>query len=278
MKYIFLPAVSLVLLIFGLAEAQRLTRRRTTTTSTTAAPVSTIAEREANLLHREESFNAREAKFREREVNLTLREDSLRLREQMISVREDNIKIRELKGDDAPPATTPAPDYSLVRKDVRTEKFVDIGTTDSCSENMRFFAIPGSKTDGMCDCDYHQCNRPLLYSKAYDQCFWAWSQGPCESGEWYTYNDTLHPVCVKNKCPESGALRSSKYYFQDPDDGECYETTTKGYCQNVGETLMATSDDPFPKCRSHTLCFPLSNPPQQECIAGNRRHLDGFCE
>jgi len=282
--------VLLLVVLGSCAEGQRLLRRRTSTTSTTTSTTTTeppatepdgpsITERETNLLQREQNLNAREKKFREREVTLTLREEQIRFREQKVADREDKIRQQELKVSELVPQTTPPPDYSLVRQDVVSGRLIEIGSTELCPANMRFFAIPGNKTAGACDCDYHQCARPLLYSKKHDQCFWAWSQGPCEQGEWFTYNDTLHPTCAKTKCPlTSLAVRTNMYYFEDPDDGECYETTTRGYCQGDGETLLPTSDDPFPKCRTHTLCFPLSTPAQQECIAGNKRHLTGLCE
>lgn len=129
-----------------------------------------------NLLHREENLNARDKKFREREVNLTLREEQVRFREQKLAVREENIRQREQKVSEVVPQTTPPPDYGLVRQDVVSGRLIEIGSTELCPANMRFFAIPGSKTEGTCDCDYHQCPRPLLYSKKYNQCFWAWSQ------------------------------------------------------------------------------------------------------
>lgn len=135
-----------------------------------------VTEREINLLQREQNFNAREQKFREREVNLTLREEAIRLREEKIAVREDNVKLRESQARVSAPQPTPPPDYSLVRVDTVTGKVIEIGSTEYCPANMRFFAIPGSKTEGTCDCDYHQCARPLLYSSKYNQCFWAWSQ------------------------------------------------------------------------------------------------------
>ena len=66
-------------------------------------------------------------------------------------------------------------------------------------------------------------------------------QGPCEQNHWYTFNETLHPVCELNDCPKK-SLSSGipKYYFKDIDDGDCYETTTKRYCSMDDELLLHT--------------------------------------
>lgn len=141
----------------------------------------TIADREAALQKREENQAEREENFRQREVTLAVREAAFREREDKLSVREENIAIREqnaLKGScsDKLEETTPPPDYTLVRFDAVSQKYLEIGSTKYCSQNMRFFADPYNETAGACDCDYHECARPLLYSEKYQQCFWAWSQ------------------------------------------------------------------------------------------------------
>jgi len=62
------------------------------------------------------------------------------------------------------------------RLDVDSNKYIRLGTTDKCPANMRFFAVDGNETSGMCDCDYYQCSRPSLYSPQTKQCHFAWSQ------------------------------------------------------------------------------------------------------
>lgn len=142
---------------------------------------STVADREAALKKREENQREREANFRAREEALALREGAFREREEKLTVREENIAIREqnaLKGSCSTvlEETTPPPDYTLVRFDEASQMYLEIGSTKYCSQNMRFFADPDNETAGACDCDYHECSRPLLYSDKYKQCFWAWSQ------------------------------------------------------------------------------------------------------
>lgn len=140
----------------------------------------TIADRELALQKREENQKEREENFRTREQTLAAREAAFREREDKLSVREQNIALREqntLKGScSAIEETTPPPDYTLVRFDETSQQYLEIGSTKYCSQNMRFFADPYNETSGACDCDYHECTRPLLYSDKYKQCFFAWSQ------------------------------------------------------------------------------------------------------
>lgn len=165
----------------------------------------TLAEREASLLDREESFRNREAVFRMREEKLSLREEQFKVREDKLSQREKNIELREqntVRGSasagcsaDAAPA-----DYSIVRMDIESGKLMDIGDLGTCSENMRFFANPDNETLGQCDCDYHQCSRPLIYSEKYKQCFWAWSQVCCNiclSINYYLLSNFLEEIPMK---------------------------------------------------------------------------------
>ncbi len=112
-------------------------------------------------------------------MNLTLREHALKDREYQLTVREDNIETREKNVGELSSAvlTTPKPDLHLVRLDPATQKYFELGSTEPCPQNMRFFAVPDEESnEGRCDCDYHQCDRPLIYSADYNQCFWAWSQ------------------------------------------------------------------------------------------------------
>ncbi|KAJ6645288.1 hypothetical protein Bhyg_00492 [Pseudolycoriella hygida] len=270
---------------FVSGQGRQRTRTRTVTT-TTPEPLSeldqTIADREVALHKREENLREREENFRSREVTLAVREAAFREREEKLSVREENLAIREqnaLKGScsDKLEETTPPPDYTLVRYDEATQKYLEIGSTKYCSENMRFFADPDNETAGTCDCDYHECSRPLLYSDKYKQCFWAWSQGPCEQEEWYTYDDEYNPVCEKNPCPPSEALPISNYYFRSDENGKCYKTGSKGYCSKKNERLLTAPGAPIPTCRSQTICYPLTIPATQECVPGNKRHYDKLC-
>jgi len=151
----------------------------TSTTPEPEASTPSITEREVNLHKREETFRIREEAFREREANFTLREHALRDREYMLSVREDNVAEREKNIGPLGNAvtTTPKPDPHLMRLDPITNKYYEIGSTEPCSQNMRFFAVPDpDSVEGRCDCDYQQCSRPLIYSAQFNQCFWAWSQ------------------------------------------------------------------------------------------------------
>ncbi len=141
----------------------------------------TLADRELALQKREDNQKEREENFRIREETLAAREAAFREREDKLSVREQNIAIREqntLKGSCSNKLedTTPPPDYTVVRFDETAQTYYEIGSTKYCSQNMRFFADPYNETTGACDCDYHECSRPLLYSDKYKQCFWAWSQ------------------------------------------------------------------------------------------------------
>jgi len=294
-KFSFSVSAIVVLIIFCSIDVKAQRRRQSTRTTTTAVPVSvsdleaSLVDRELNLEKREENFRSREAQFREREDNLALREEKFKEREDKLSEREANISAREksnavkdkdkdskCKDKKEDPETTI--DLSEVRFDDATQKFQDIGSTEVCSQNMRFFALPESERDGDCDCDYHQCSRPLIYSEKYAQCFWAWTQGPCEQGEWYTFNaTTLNPECKKNHCPESPGVGISKYYFENPEDGECYQTTTKGYCKNKGERLFVAPGEPIPQCRKQTICSPISIPALHECYPGNKRYQADLC-
>lgn len=263
----------------------------------------TIADREAALQKREDNQREREENFRNREETLAVREAAFRQREDKLSVREQNLAIREqnaLKGScsDKLEDSTPPPDYTLVRFDEISQKYLEIGSTKYCSQNMRFFADPDNETAGACDCDYHECSRPLLYSDKYKQCFWAWSQvsfvndlftelnlflnyllkqGPCEQEEWYIYDEEYKPVCEPNSCPVSEALPISNYYFQSDEDGKCYKASSKGYCTKKRERLLTAPGAPIPTCRSQTICYPLTIPATQECVPGNKRHYDGNC-
>lgn len=154
----------------------------------------TLADREAALQQREENQKEREENFKTREETLAAREAAFRGREDKLSVREQNIALREqntLKGScsDKLVETTPPPDYTAVRFDETSQTYLEIGSTKYCSQNMRFFADPYNETAGACDCDYHECSRPLLYSDKYKQCFWAWSQVSSLFGE------SLHKMC-----------------------------------------------------------------------------------
>jgi hypothetical protein len=162
------------------------------------------------------------------------------------------------------------------RLDVATNKYQRIGSTSSCKPNMRFFAVPNNTKDGLCDCDKHDCSRALIYSPKTQQCHWAYSQGPCQKGEWFTFDKNLSPVCEKHTCTESPATGTIFYNFKNPADGKCYEAGTKGYCKE-GEILMMAPYEPIPECRSTNICYALSLPEEQECIPGNRRTFDGFC-
>lgn len=173
-------------------------------------------------------------------------------------------------------SSTQPPDYDAVRWDREFNKLQDIGEVGSCSENMRFFANPSNETEGKCDCDYHaSCSRPLLYSDKYKQCFWAWSQGPCEQKEWYVFDENYMPICEPNPCPESIGVGTPSYYFMHYEDGKCYKAGSKGPCKKKGERLFTLPDDPIPKCRKSSLCPPQSI--QQICLPGNRRYFDGHC-
>lgn len=116
---------------------------------------------------REDALAIREAAFREREDKLSVREENVAIREQNTLKGSCSNKLEE---------TTPPPDYTVVRFDETSQAYLEIGSTKYCSQNMRFFADPDNETAGACDCDYHECSRPLLYSDKYKQCFWAWSQ------------------------------------------------------------------------------------------------------
>jgi len=272
--------VVIALCILSEAASRKRTR---TSTSTTEAPL-TLADREENLLKREEDQREREGNFRLREENLAAREATFREREDKLSVREQNIAIREqntLKGSCShklDESVTPPPDYTLVRYDEIQLKYLEIGTTQYCSANMRFFATPYNETSGSCDCDYHECSRPLLYSDKYKQCFWAWSQGPCEQGEWYTFDENFVPICKNNTCPESEPLPISSYHFQSPTDEKCYQAGTKGYCTKRNERLLTAPGAPIPTCRTQTVCYPLTIPATQDCVPGNKRYFDGLCD
>lgn len=287
----FVSVALLFCVICCVAEEVKVPRRRQRISTTTAPPSDSelsLVDRELNLEKREENFREREAAFREREENLAIREEKFKEREDKLSEREANISLREknnlLKDKDQKckekkEDTENVIDLSEVRFDQATQKFQEIGSTEVCSQNMRFFALPESERDGDCDCDYHiACSRPLIYSEKYAQCFWAWTQGPCEQGEWYTFNSTTYaPMCQKNPCPESPAIGVSKYYFENPDDGECYQTTTKGYCKNKGERLYTAPGEPFPICRKQTYCAPVSIPAIHECYPGNKRYQSEQC-
>lgn len=67
-------------------------------------------------------------------------------------------------------------DLMKYRLDVDSNTYIRLGTTNKCPENMRFFAVDGNETTGMCDCDYYECSRPLIYHSEKNQCYFAWSQ------------------------------------------------------------------------------------------------------
>jgi len=149
-----------------------------------------VTGRELNLLKREETFRLREVAFRERELNVTLREEKLREREFKITVREDKVADREKNAGKEKKCTgggggaevPETHDLFKERYDPVTMKYYEIGISEPCGENMRFFAIPEENSnEGRCDCDYHQCSRPLIYSAKYNQCFWAWTQVSTET-------------------------------------------------------------------------------------------------
>ncbi|XP_037048337.1 uncharacterized protein LOC119082794 [Bradysia coprophila] len=287
MKSKTLSATFIILIYVCVVDVTSAQRHRSRTRGTTTPePVPdlelTLADREAALQKREENQMEREENFRHREATLAMREAAFREREEKLSVREQNIAIREqntLKGSCSNKLedTTPPPDYTAVRFDETSQTYLEIGSTKYCSQNMRFFADPYNETSGACDCDYHECARPLLYSDKYKQCFFAWSQGPCEQGEWYTYDNDYKPVCEMNPCPASEAIAISDYYFQSDEDGKCYKTGSRGYCSKKNERLLTAPGAPIPSCRKQTVCYPLTIPATQECVPGNRRHYDGLC-
>jgi len=276
---------TLILLLSSLVLSTASGRRRKATSTTTEASVvnleETLADREASLLEREEQFRKREVVFREREEKLSLREEQFKSREDKLSKREKNIELREqntVRGSSASscPSSDEA-DYSSMRLDVDTGKLAEIGEVGTCPENMRFFASPDNETLGSCDCDYHTCSgRPLLYSDKYKQCFWAWSQGPCEQAEWYVFDENYSPTCQPNPCPDSLALGTNAYYFKSWEDDKCYKAGSRGPCPKP-ERLYTTPDDPIPKCRRSSSCPSQSVPAQARCLPGNRRYFQGLC-
>ncbi|ODN04651.1 hypothetical protein Ocin01_02015 [Orchesella cincta] len=171
-------------------------------------------------------------------------------------------------------------DFTRFRYHVKSGQLQKIGSTDGCPENMRFFAIPGDSKSGSCDCDYYQCSRPLIYSHEKDQCYWAWSQGPCEKGEWFVFEKNLKRggSCAKNPCPKSPSNGGSlEYYFHNTEDSTCYQAGSQGYCKDADERLMIYPGEPIPKCRKFTLCYPLSVPQELQCVFGNKYYYERNC-
>jgi len=169
-------------------------------------------------------------------------------------------------------------DFNFYRLHSAKERYFRLGDWNPCNANMRFLAVPEDNRLGLCDCNLFQCARPLLYYNRTEECYWAWSQGPCKDGEYFTFGKGMLPVCEKDPCPEfpktEGA--TSKFYFFNPDDKKCYHTDSQDLCKE-NEHLAIFPFEPIPKCRSFIKCYGLFVPRLQLCIQATRRHQDKFC-
>lgn len=100
-------------------------------------------------------------------------------------------------------------------------------------------------------------------------------QGPCKTGEWYTFDEKSLPICKTHPCPDFPITETDKginFNFQNPKDSKCYEAGTQGYCGEDEGLLMIYPNEPIPVCRTTTLCYPLMVPETMQCIQGNKWH------
>jgi hypothetical protein len=91
------------------------------------------------------------------------------------------------------------------------------------------------------------------------QCYFAFSQGPCQSGEWYIFNlKTRKPECQRNPCSFHrdsstilGEPQAETDVFTFSHEGTCYRTHTKGFCPEDHQFVrFQGTNDPYPSCFS----------------------------
>jgi hypothetical protein len=142
----------------------------------------------------------------------------------------------------------------------------------SCGDLQVFYPLWKDAEYGDCGCIFNdgcdgKVNRMALPSpdSKRKQCFWAFSKGPCQSGEWYILNlKTRKPECQKNPCcsknnsdmkksDSSPILKeppSGNDLFTFVNNGTCYKTYTKGFCSEGQYVQFHGTNDPYPKCFS----------------------------
>ena len=80
-------------------------------------------------------------------------------------------------------------------------------------------------------------------------------QGPCADDEWLALKEDKTVICSKNICQAEGVKSPSNntnYWFAE--NGKCYQTNTRGYCDDPNARLFFKSQDFKPTCNFGLLC------------------------
>ncbi|CAG7678337.1 unnamed protein product [Allacma fusca] len=125
-----------------------------------------------------------------------------------------------------------------------------------CDTLMKFSQNVTSPDYGICECNfYKQCGRPVVHWQQTGKCYFVNDQGPCAQNEWLTLKEDKTPVCSPNNCQvEQSQNPSNGSAFWVSENGTCYRTTTRGYCEDGTARLFFKWQDYKATCNYQLVC------------------------
>ncbi|ODM93192.1 3-hydroxyacyl-CoA dehydrogenase type-2 [Orchesella cincta] len=149
-----------------------------------------------------------------------------------------------------------------------------------CGELQQFYQVSKDSNYGICACMANadgcnkmiKTNRMILPGPNSKQCFLAFSQGPCQVGEWFILNlQSLQPECQKKLCSSEKNGTDTKVstptsppetdVFDFTMKDQCYKTFTQGPCPAGQYVQFVGTLSPYPKCfrKAPPTCFSISS-------------------